>query len=291
MSDRYFNRLEGHFQGFQNTSLYYQEWLSKDPKGLLIITHGHGEHSECYLRLVNGLSTSGWSICCWDWRGHGRSDGKRGYAANFSDYCEDYNLFLNFILTQENVADLPVVVLGHSMGGLIQAKTLYDKGANLSGRIQAQIYSAPLMGLSVDVPLVKDLAALMAYHIYPKLTLWNELKKSQFTSDAKVLEEYDRDPLRHDQISPGVYLGVLKALEKVEIMAKNSHLPTLMQLGKNDTVVSNESAISFFNSLNSTIKNLIVYDNSLHEIYNDIEREKSYSDLIQFLKPFQKNTG
>lgn len=277
-------RAEGHFVGIHDTKLFYQEWLRDSPKGLLIITHGHGEHSDSYQRFIHGVAQSGWAFCSWDLRGHGRSEGKRGFAANFSDYCDDYYLFLKYIYSQTLFKNIPKVVLGHSMGGLIQLKTLIDKGSDFD--INAQVLSAPLTGLSVEVPFIKDIAALLAYNIYPKLTLWNELNPTQFTSDPLVLEEYSKDPLRHDQMSPGVYLGFLKAFDLLDKEIEKITIPTLLQLGLKDTAISNESASNFFERLSSKIKKKIIYEQSLHEIYNDIERQKSYADVVEFLKPF-----
>lgn len=279
-------RTEGHFKSFDKTSLFFQEWSQDRPKGIIIITHGHGEHADSYNRLANGLFDTGFNLCAWDWRGHGRSEGKRGYAANFSDYSKDLYSFLNFLKSQDQYKNLPWVALGHSMGGLIQLTTLAQHESEFP--IQAQILSAPLTGLSVDVPLVKDFAALLAYHIYPKITLWNELKTSQFSSDSAVLEEYSRDPLRHDQISPGVYIGVLKALEHLKTEVQKINYPTLVQLAGKDSVVSTPASEDLFKYIGAKIKKLIIYENSLHEIYNDVYREEAFQDLREFLRPFGK---
>jgi alpha-beta hydrolase superfamily lysophospholipase len=284
-----FKRSESHIASFDNSSLFFQEWTQDKPKGLIVITHGHGEHTDSYNRLTSGVFDCDFSFCAWDWRGHGRSEGKRGYAAHFNDYCKDYYSFLKFLNTQEQYKNLPWIVLGHSMGGLIQLVSMVKHAEEFP--IKAQILSAPLTGLSVDVPLIKDLAALLAFHIYPKLTLWNELKTSQFSSDPAVLEEYSRDPLRHDQISPGVYIGILKILESLQADVKNIHLPTLMQLAGKDSVVSSSASEKLFKLIGAKIKKLIIYENSLHEIYNDVYREEAYEDILEFVRPFAKSAG
>lgn len=279
-------RQEGYFSGFENQKLFYQEWTRNNPKGLLVITHGHGEHSECYHRLVDGLYDSGWDCVAWDWRGHGRSEGKRGYAGHFSHYVWDYRKFLELLLKQEAYKNLPWITLGHSMGGLLQAHELMDTKINLP--VKAQILSSPLLGLRVEVPFVKDLAALAAFHVYPKLTLWNELKPEQFSRDPAVLEEYTKDPLRHDRMSPGVYIGFLQAFEFVHKHAPEMKLPTLMQLAGQDTVVSNIDSEKFFEALGSPLKTKNVYHDSLHEIYNDLDRESCFRDIMDFIRPFSR---
>lgn len=282
-------RTEGHIRSFDQSSLFFQEWTQENPKGLIVITHGHGEHTDCYNRLTTGIFDCGFNFCAWDWRGHGRSEGKRGYAANFTDYGKDYYSFLQFLSDQEQYKNLPWIVLGHSMGGLIQLVTMVKHAEEFP--IKAQILSAPFTGMGVDVPLIKDIGALLAYHIYPKLTLWNELKTSQFSSDPAVLEEYTRDPLRHDQISPGVYIGILKTFETLSNEVNKIHLPTLMQLAGKDSVVSTTASKELFKHIGAKIKKQIVYENSLHEIYNDVYREEAFEDILEFLRPFAKSTS
>lgn len=277
-------RHEGYFKGYNTEKLFYQEWSQPQPKGLIIITHGHGEHSESYHRLIDGLYGSGWNFIAWDWRGHGRSEGKRGYAGHFSHYVGDYQKFLELLSRQSAYRQLPWVTLGHSMGGLIQTNELLQNKMNLP--IRAQILSAPLLGMRVEVPLLKDVAALAAFHVYPKLTLWNELYPHQFTRDTEVLKEYEKDPLRHDRMSPGVYIGFLQAFEFVHKHAGSLRLPTLLQLAGQDSVVSNTDSERFFEALGSPLKKKILYPESFHEIYNDLDREKSFQDIIDFIRPF-----
>jgi len=278
-------RQESYFNGFDNQKLFYQEWLQpQKSKGLIVITHGHGEHSESYHRLVDGIYDSGWDCIAWDWRGHGRSEGKRGYAGHFSHYVWDYKKFLELLLSQENYRDKPWIALAHSMGGLIQTHALLENKLNLP--LKAQILSAPLFGVSVEVPFLKDLAALAAFHLYPKLTLGNELKFEQLTRDPSILLEFEKDPLRHDQMSPGVYIGFLQAMEYIHKHASDLKIPLLLQLGGQDTIVSNTEALRFFDNVGSVLKMKKVYHDSLHEIYNDLDKQICYTDILSFIQPF-----
>lgn len=279
-------RQEGYFSGYENHKLFYQEWTRSNPKGLVVITHGHGEHSECYHRMVDGLYESGWDFVAWDWRGHGRSEGKRGYAGHFSHYVWDYQKFLELLTKQEAYQNIPWIALGHSMGGLIQTHELIETKKSLPFR--GQILSAPLFGVRVEVPLLKDLAALAAFHVYPKVTLWNELEQTQLSRDPAVLQEFSKDPLRHDRMSPGVYIGFLQAFEFVHRHAAKLTLPTLLQLGGQDTVVSNVDSEKFFENLGAPLKTKKIYHDSYHEIYNDLDRQNCFKDILEFLRPFSK---
>src|ERR1700712_660798 len=88
-------RFEGHFSGFDDTELFFQTWSKEEPaQGTIIISHGLAEHSECYHPLAKVLAENGWYVIGWDLRGHGRSEGKRGYVKDFGEYQKDLEVFI-----------------------------------------------------------------------------------------------------------------------------------------------------------------------------------------------------
>jgi alpha-beta hydrolase superfamily lysophospholipase len=87
-------------------------------------------------------------------------------------------------------------------------------------------------------------------------------------------------------MSPGVYIGFLQAFEFVHRHAGKLQMPTLLQLAGQDTVVSNVDSEKFFEKLGSPLKIKKIYHDSYHEIYNDLERASSFSDILEFIRPF-----
>lgn len=277
-----FTRNEGYFKGYKNESLFYQSWQKKDPELNVIITHGMGEHSESYTRLVNHFTSQNISFFSWDLRGHGRSNGKRGYAANFNDFVYDMEIFLEEAFKTFKFK-APVILLGHSMGGLIQTKFLLTNPNKF--QIKAQVLSSPLFGFSVAVPPIKDKAARLLYATFPKVTLGNELSPDMLTRDASVVAEYEKDHLRHEVISSGIYLGMIDSFQMIFPRANEITLPTFMQIAENDPVVSSPKAKEFFELISSANKRIVIYgDGARHENYNDIHREKVFQDLEKNLK-------
>ncbi|QLY26108.1 alpha/beta hydrolase [Bdellovibrio sp. KM01] len=273
-------REEGFFKGFDNTNLFFQVWDNPNSKGTIILTHGHGEHSECYHRLFEAFKDDQWSFYAWDLRGHGRSEGRRGYGVHFDDYCKDHKIFLDKVLAIEKVKKGPVVLYSHSMGSLVELKTLLQ---NPDIRHDALVISAPLLGLSMEVPLVKSSAAFLLNKILPKLTLGNELSNKSLTSDPDVIREYENDPLRHTKMSPGVFVGMLENWEYVRPRANEIKKPALFLLPEKDPVCSTPEALKFYDRLGSKRKEIKVYPNAKHEIINDVMRETAFADIKRFL--------
>tara|TARA_B110001454_G_C12723326_1_gene436686 strand:- start:47126 stop:47983 length:858 start_codon:yes stop_codon:yes gene_type:complete len=277
-----FERNEGYFKGYKNESLFFQSWQKKDPELNIIITHGMGEHSESYARLVNHFADQNISFFSWDLRGHGRSNGKRGYAANFNDFVYDMEIFLEEAFKTFKFK-APVILLGHSMGGLIQTKFLITNPNKF--QIKAQVLSSPLFGFSVAVPPIKDKAARLLYSTFPKVTLGNELSHDMLTRDKAVIAEYEKDHLRHEVISSGIYLGMIDSFKMIFPRAHEITLPTFMQIAENDPVVSSAKAKEFFELIGASNKRIVIYgEGARHENYNDIHREKVFQDLEKNLK-------
>ncbi len=276
-------RSESFFRGYDQTKLYLQKWDASNSCGTILITHGQAEHSDCYNRLIDGFQKSeqgkNWSFIGWDMRGHGKSEGVRGYAKDVDEYVLDYHLFLEECLRIDSVKNKPVILLAHSMGGLVQSCALREKKYD---QFNAQVLSSPLFGVSVPVPAWKDSGSEILNSLLPKLTLGNEIKNEQLTRDPEVIKEYEQDTYRHGKISAGVYLGFKREFERIITTAGSITLPTLLHISDNDPVVSTAQAKVFFDNLAATDKELKIYEGGTHELYNDIVREDVYKLVIDF---------
>ena len=147
----------------------------------------------------------------------------------------------------------------------------------------AQVLSNPMWSLKVEVPIIKDIAAFAVFKIFPQVTLNNEIKWEDLSSDPEVIHNYEKDVLRHDRISAGVYLGSIVAMENLKSLISKIDMPTLLQISPNDPVCDGIKARDYFSKLSSQEKILKEYSNSKHEIYNDIERKAAIADLKEFL--------
>ena len=145
-----YQRSELFFTGHKDAKLFMQKWSTKNSVGTILITHGHGEHSDCYHRLISEFEQTNWNFIGWDLRGHGKSAGPRGYAVDFSEYVLDYDIFLNKCLSFDDVKSKPVILLGHSMGALVQTSALLEKKyPQTYSNIKAQVLSYLMTGMVV----------------------------------------------------------------------------------------------------------------------------------------------
>jgi alpha-beta hydrolase superfamily lysophospholipase len=275
-----FKRSETFFLGAQKNRLFCQIWEPPQVKGHLVITHGQAEHSGCYHRLVEGLKDLSYAVYAWDLRGHGRSDGQRGYVRSFEDYVKDFEAFLVYLRNEFNLYPEQMNVLGHSMGGLIQLKAQIE---NPQWDFHSQILSSPMLGVAIEVPLYKDLAALVFSQVLPTVTMNNEIRYEDLTRDPEVIREYNADVLRHNRISAGAYLGAVETIEILREKINKIQTPTLLQIPTDDPVVGSATTRELFQKLGSKLKFMKEYPDRKHEIYNDLGREEAFQDILHFL--------
>lgn len=277
-------RFEGYFRGSDDTELFYQTWTNDKIRGTFVITHGLAEHSECYHHVAKELCDDGWKVVAWDLRGHGRSEGKRGYVKDFSMFVDDLGRFIKTIAVKDggNKDGGNVVMFGHSMGGLITVRYLQTHAP----QIAALCLSSPALGLSAKVPKLKEALAHVAVKWVPTLTMYNEIKYEDLTRDEEMLKSHQLDTLRHDKISPGLFLGMVDGFTAAHEQASELKYPVLMQLSGEDRLVSTEASREFFEHLPNKNKELHIYADSLHEVFNDRDRSKAIADLKKFINPF-----
>lgn len=280
-------RLEGSFFSFDEAEIFYQVWRPEGPtRGYLLITHGMGEHSEAYHQFASDLIQDQWTVYAWDLRGHGRSEGKRGYIRDFSDYSKDLVAFTEEFKSQ-NPSPKNCFLLGHSMGGLILFHSLLNH--SIEG-FNAACFSSPLFGISIPVPKIKAKAAEFMADWLPKLTLHNEIVYRDLHRDPDRIKEYEADPLRHDKVSSGLFIGIQKAMEECANRASEIHMPVLFQLAGDDRIVSTPAAENIFEDIGSQDKKIYIYPDNLHEIFNDLDRGEVIKNLKSFLQEHEGTT-
>ena len=110
--------ISGNLKGQGNLNLFYQGYLpAGKPKAVLLVLHGLAEHSGRYMNVVDYFVPKGYAIYGLDQRGHGQSEGMRGYVEKFSYYINDLKTFFDIVRSKHSGDKFFIV--GHSVGGTI----------------------------------------------------------------------------------------------------------------------------------------------------------------------------
>ena len=258
----------------------YHEWSpAEKPRAAILLLHGFGEHAGRYERLGNFLAARGFYVIAPDARGHGRSSGKRGHVLRFDQYLDDLDDLMRKTRTGA-LGEVPWFVVGHSMGGLVALRFVLRNQAPYRGLV----VSNPLLGLAFKVPVVKDVVGRLLSSIWPTLTMGNEINPDNLSRDRSVGEAYMKDPLVHHQVSTRWFTEMLAAVSRTHEESHALKIPTLFLLSTDDRLVNMKAAHGLFEKLGNTAKQLKIYEGLYHEIFNELEADQVFSDLVSWLE-------
>ncbi len=270
---------EGHFQGSDGLTLFYQRWRRASPaKAVVLVAHGFGEHSGRYANWVNYLVPRGFAVYALDHRGHGRSPGQRGHIASWSEYRRDLERFQQFV--QSQAPESPLFLYGHSMGGLIVLDYLVGQPSGLRGAIVSGALIEP--GESAK-PWLVAIAKLLSRYI-PNFSLKLGLDTKALSRDSAVVQAYVADPLVHGVASARWGTEVLLTIQSVKTQANNIRTPLLILHGEADAINRVDGARWLFQEVTFTDKELRVYTGGFHEPHNDLDKAQVLQDVEEWLE-------
>lgn len=254
----------GVFLAADGVRLFYQRWQPETTRAVLVIAHGLGEHSGRYGNVLEALTGRGVAIAALDHRGHGKSGGLRGHLEVFSLYVRDLERFMDKVVRPAH-PDLPLLMLGHSLGGLIAELYALGRPTELAGLILSAAACIP----SVETPAVKIAAARLLSRAAPSLGMSSGLNPIELSSDPAVVERYVGDPLVHGRVTPRWYTEFVAAGAECLARARELTLPLLVFHGLGDLIVSPEGSQRIHADAASADKTLREYAGLYHETMNE----------------------
>ena len=268
--------------GFQEAGdklrIFYRLSPVENAQGNILIVHGFAEHSQRYGHVVQHLNGSGFSVASIDLRGHGHSEGSRGYIERFSDYLEDVETGCKIVA--EHLGDAPLYLLGHSMGGLIVATYAAQNPEGLAGIA----LSSPAMGFAVKIPAWKRILGEAMSKLLPHFSIPADVDAGHLSHDIEVVSAYEKDPMVFGTARARWYTEMVEAQQLIMESCGHMALPMLLQTGDDDRIVDSGVGRSFYEEYKGDDKTLHVYQGFFHEIFNEVERDRPLSDLQTWLQ-------
>lgn len=287
------------------TPLYIHLWACEAPKAMLLLSHGMAEHAGRYARLGEALNAAGYLLCALDQRGHGRS-AERGELGHYAD-CGGWDKVVGDLLTlnhhlHERHPDLPLFLLGHSMGSYIATAYLQRhsdsvQGAVLSGsnyqpaalyRVARQIarferWRQGPLGQSALIEWLSFGAFNQAFK--PNRTAFDWLSR-----DEREVDKYVSDPLCGFRCSNQLWIDLLGGLEDItptqHLARIGKDLPLLIVGGERDPVSQGRRLRDLAAAMTRAgVRDvqMQIYPEARHEVFNETNRDEVTRNLIAWL--------
>ncbi len=259
------------------TALATARWLPASPRAVVLLAHGYGEHIGRYGHVVTALAARGYAVVAQDHRGHGRSSGPRAQIHRFDDYVDDLHLLASD--ARHTLPGLPVVLLGHSMGGLIAVRYALRHQSKLA----ALITSGVALHIGEDVPTpVRHLGRLIAA-VAPNLPVRKSVE-DVLSTDPTVERDFERDPRCYSGPVKAA-LGHAFSAAAADARRQVAHLtlPLLVMHGAADQLTDPAGSQLLYTRAASPDKTLRLWPGLKHEIFNEPARAEVIAFMLDWL--------
>lgn len=259
--------------GARGVQIHLSELGSPDAARTLVIVHGYGEHSGRYFDAAQQLVKAGYRVILPDMRGHGRSEGPRGYTERFDDYVAD----LEMVMAHARVDPASTAVFGHSNGGLIVSRWL------CAGTTKARcaVLTSPLLGLGIKPPAWKELAGRALSRLWPTMSLPSEIDAKVLTHDAAQVARYESDPLVHHVANARWFTEAVQAAELSQRQAGRVAIPVLLIQAGDDRLV--DPAASRRWATNCPGCEFEIVDGAFHELLFETDGQRHLDRVMTWL--------
>jgi len=242
-------------------------------RGVILLTHGMGEHSGRYAHVIRRLNAAGLRVLSWDLRGHGRSEGRRGDIRNYSLLVDDLREIWS--LAQPG----PAFLYGHSLGGQITLNFAVRERPDAAGLI----ITSPWLRLAFVPSRGKLLMAWLAAHFWPTFTQKTDVSPGRLSRDLDFLMALPDLHLVHHRMSARMFRALTAGARSASRNAIQLPYPILLVHGSRDPVTSVSATEQLYQSLRSRDKSLVIVPEALHETHNDVCRNTVLTQIIGWL--------
>ncbi|QDV29639.1 Phospholipase YtpA [Planctopirus ephydatiae] len=263
-------------RGNDGVDLRYRDYRPDRSAGwTTLIVHGVAEHGGRYDHVSRWLLQRGVRVIVPDLRGHGRSGGVRTFVKHFSQYIDDLVLLRKSL----DLDPQRLMVLGHSMGGLVATRY-----AQLEPRGLAVLaLSSPLLKIQQQIsPLTLAMGAICNI-LAPATRFPTKFRHGQMTKDPLALARRQSDPFLLKSITARWFFSMKSALQQVHREASDIRVPVKILQGADDRTVHPSGAQEFLNELSPGLTAELQYlPQHLHEILQESDWEASLKSLYDF---------
>ena len=285
------------YKSADGTKIVAYRWEPEDaaPRAAIQLTHGMGEHARRYDHVARALNEAGFVVYAQDHRGHGASGDPDAYGnlgeGSWTALVDDIGLLSSQIRADH--PDLPLILLGHSMGSFAVQQYLLDHSADVDGVVLTGTAAIDVLEPALDLDQPLDLAMFNA-PFEPARTDYDWLSR-----DEAVVDAYIADPGCGFGLDTGsaklMFAGARRLADPAQLAAMRSDLPVYIAVGEADPVNGGLALLTpltdRYQAAGLTDMTIRTYPGARHEILNEINRDEVIAELTGWLDRVVTGSG
>ncbi|XP_046727504.1 monoglyceride lipase isoform X1 [Silurus meridionalis] len=255
-----------HIVNADGLHLFCRYWEPEGPpKALVFVVHGAGEHCSLYDSVAHTLTQHSLYVFAHDHVGHGQSEGERMNIKNFQIYIRDSLQHIDLIRARH--PNLPLFILGHSMGGAISILTTCERPQDIAG----VILIGPMIQMNPEFATpFKVFVAKVLNHMAPNFII-GYIDAKLISRDPKQVQVYETDELvYHGGLRVSTGMQMMAALNRIKTELPNISWPFLLLHGSEDQLCDVRGSHLMYNQAKSTDKKIKVYDGAFHALHHEL---------------------
>jgi acylglycerol lipase len=264
-----------HVRARDGTTLLTRHWPvpSGEPWATMLLVHGLAEHSGRYEHVGAQLAAAGIDAHAFDQRGFGASGGPRASIDRWSQFHDDLE---ERLLGLRSLAPTrPLILFGHSLGGLISL------GYVLDGRAQPDLLVLSAPAIAASIPVWQRVLVGSLRRVAPGLLLANRLDTNVLSSDPAVRARYIADPLNQHKTTVRFAHAAFGEVRRVAVALDRLSMPTLVVHGALDRLVPTETSAALEGRPGVTRR---VYPDTRHELHNEPVGPRVIDDIVAWVR-------
>lgn len=259
-------------KSFDNTYLKCAKELVNSPKATILILHGLAEHYRRYDYITSKFVANNFNIYRYDHRGHGDSDGKRGYVDDVHTFAKDLKIVIDLI--KEENPSLPLFILGQGMGGHIMSIL----GGQYDNLVNGMIFCSPLVFdygnytncNSNEYDSDFDFVSVGSIH--------------NLSHDYDFIQSYDEDELVLKQVTVGLYHALKKSCSHILEYLYKFKYPCLIFHGSMDAITDCEDSRFLFNNIISKDKEIRILNGLYHKLLDELIKDDIVTEISKWIE-------
>lgn len=267
-----FTTVDFWVKSFDNTYLKCAKDLVNSPKATILILHGLAEHHKRYDYVANKFVSNDFNVYRYDHRGHGDSDGKRGYISNTETFVEDLKIIIDLVRSEN--PNIPLFVLGQGMGGHIMSIF----GGMYNNLVDGMIFCSPLICdyanftdcNSAEYDSEFDVVSLGCIH--------------NLSHDYDFIQSYDEDDLILKEVTVGLCNTLKNSTSNITNYLYNFKYPCLILHGSMDSITDCEDSRFLFKNIISNDKEIKILSGLYHKLLEELIKDDIISEICKWIE-------